>query len=167
MMRRNVAAAFACVALMNVAVPAGSADLTEEQVRKIAEEVATRVAREVAAEVAAEVAKAAAAAAAQRALEAYLSQESKVAIEFTPEFLADAEHIEGGKVIWQEQCAHCHGSRAYPGKAPKLKPKRYTPEFVFDRVTNGFRGMPPWKDVYDDEQRMDVVAWVLSRQFTP
>ena len=32
---------------------------------------------------------------------------------------------------------------AYPGKAPKLNPGTYTPDFIFDRVTYGFGKMPP------------------------
>lgn len=85
---------------------------------------------------------------------------------FTDEFLQDPANIEAGKVVW-ETCAGCHGSRAYPGKAPKLKPKKYTPDFVFDRVTNGYKKMPAWKDVFTKEERMAVVSWVLSKSFAP
>jgi mono/diheme cytochrome c family protein len=87
--------------------------------------------------------------------------------EFTEEYLNDPENIAAGKEIWSEQCRHCHGKAAYPGKAPKLKPRRYTPEFVFDRVTNGFRKMPSWKEVYDWEERKSVVAYVKSKEFSP
>ena len=87
--------------------------------------------------------------------------------EFTPAFLNDPANAQAGRVIWEEQCASCHGRKAYPGKAPKLQPKRYKPDFVWDRVTNGFRGMPPWKDVYTPEERMQVVAWVMNRKFSP
>ncbi|HEX9903487.1 MAG TPA: cytochrome c [Propylenella sp.] len=86
---------------------------------------------------------------------------------FTEDFLADAAHIEGGKEVWEGTCRGCHGAQAYPGKAPKLRPKRYTPEFVFDRVTNGYKQMPAWKDVFTKEERMDVVAWILSDDFAP
>jgi len=89
------------------------------------------------------------------------------AVIFTEDFLADAAHIEGGKEVWEGTCRGCHGARAYPGKGPKLRPKRYTPEFVFDRVTNGYKKMPPWKDVFTKEERMDVVAWILSDDFAP
>ena len=92
-------------------------------------------------------------------------EEEEVAV-FTEEFLADPAHQEAGKVVW-EACAGCHGARAYPGKAPKLRPKRYTPDFVFDRVTHGYKKMPAWKDVYTKEERMDVVAYILSPNFTP
>ncbi len=88
-------------------------------------------------------------------------------VPFTEEFLADAANIEAGGVIWGEQCTHCHGAKAYPGKAPKLKPVRYEPDFVYRRVTDGFRKMPGWADVYTDEERMQIVAYVLSDEFRP
>ncbi len=87
--------------------------------------------------------------------------------EFTEAYLNEPANIAAGKEIWSEQCRHCHGKSSYPGKAPKLKPRRYTPEFVFDRVTDGFRKMPPWKDIYDWAERKSVVAYVKSRKFSP
>ena len=86
---------------------------------------------------------------------------------FTEAYLADEASIEAGRAIWAEQCQLCHGKKAYPGKAPKLQPRRYKPDFVYRRVTDGFRKMPPWKDVYSDEQRMQVTAYVLSPKFSP
>jgi len=89
--------------------------------------------------------------------------------EMTKDYLTDPAHIAVGKQVWDEQCKHCHGASAYPGKAPRLTPRRYQsrPEFVWDRVTNGFRKMPGWKDVYSDEERMGVVAYILSKSFSP
>ena len=84
-----------------------------------------------------------------------------------PAVLKDAKVIAEGEKLWQEQCTHCHGAKAYPGKAPKLEPHRYKPEFVWDRVHNGFRNMPPWKEVYSPEQEIAIVAYVLSDEFWP
>jgi mono/diheme cytochrome c family protein len=89
------------------------------------------------------------------------------AVTFTEELLNDPAHQGVGKELWESTCQHCHGSKAYPGKAPKLRPRKYTPEFVYDRVTNGFRKMPAWKDVFTDEERMNIVAYVLSDKFSP
>ncbi len=83
------------------------------------------------------------------------------------ETLEDPLKVTMGQDLWQQQCRHCHGRSAYPGKAPKLKPRKYKPEFVFDRITNGFRKMPPWKDVFSDDQRVALVAWILSKDFSP
>jgi len=81
--------------------------------------------------------------------------------------LKDSDVIARGEKLWQDQCTHCHGSKAYPGKAPKLQPRLYKPEFVWDRTHNGFRGMPPWKDVYKPEEIIALVAYVLSDDFFP
>jgi mono/diheme cytochrome c family protein len=86
---------------------------------------------------------------------------------FEPSYLSNAANVNAGKAVWDEQCRHCHGNSAYPGKAPKLKPGAYTPDFVYDRVTYGFKGMPPWKAVYSLQQRMAVVAYIKSDSFSP
>ena len=86
---------------------------------------------------------------------------------FTETFLSDEANIVAGSEIWQEQCRHCHGRAAYPGKAPKLRPAKLEPDFVYRRVTDGFRKMPAWKDFYSDEQRMQVTAYILSDKFSP
>ena len=83
------------------------------------------------------------------------------------EVLKDPKVVADGGALWREYCAHCHGSKAYPGKAPKLEPRRYKPDFVWDRVHNGFKDMPPWKEVYTPEQVIAVVAYVLSDDFWP
>ena len=85
----------------------------------------------------------------------------------SPALLKDPKVIAAGEALWKENCAHCHGSKAYPGKAPKLQPAKYKPEFVWDRVHNGFKDMPPWKDLYNPEQVISLVAWVMSEDFWP
>lgn len=87
--------------------------------------------------------------------------------QFTFAYLNDSKNIEQGRKLWQQQCRHCHGASAYPGKAPKLKPRKYKPKFVFSRITKGFRKMPPWKEVYTLEQRMALVAFIKSAEFSP
>lgn len=87
--------------------------------------------------------------------------------DFTEQVLNDPKNIEIGAAVWHEQCTHCHGAKAYPGKAPKLKPSKYKPDFVWHRVYNGFRGMPAWGEVYSREELIGVVAYVKSHQFAP
>ena len=87
--------------------------------------------------------------------------------EFTAAMMADPANIEAGKQVWDGQCRHCHGNSAYPGKAPKLKPSNYQPDFVYDRVTNGFRKMPSWKAVFNQQQRIGVVTFIMGDQFMP
>lgn len=87
--------------------------------------------------------------------------------EFTKAYLDDVKNQKAGETLWQDQCRHCHGASAYPGKAPKLKPYRYKPKFVYDRITNGFKKMPAWDEVYSKEERMALVAFILSDDFSP
>lgn len=86
---------------------------------------------------------------------------------FDAAYMADAKNIDAGKVVWEQQCRHCHGNAAYPGKAPKLSPGGYTPDFIFDRVTYGFRKMPAWREVFTREQRKAVAAYIKSDRFAP
>jgi mono/diheme cytochrome c family protein len=86
---------------------------------------------------------------------------------FTPEFLHDPTNIAQGKQLWARRCRLCHGKEVYPGAAPSLQPWKYTPEFVYDRVTNGFRGMPALQQEFSEAERRAIVAYVLSRNFSP
>lgn len=86
---------------------------------------------------------------------------------FDASYLSNADNIKLGETVWTTQCRHCHGNSAYPGKAPKLKPGMMEPGFIFDRVTYGFKGMPPWRAVFSREQRMGVVAYIKSDSFSP
>lgn len=88
-------------------------------------------------------------------------------VPFTEQYLSAAGNIEAGGAFWATQCRHCHGAKAYPGKAPKLKPAKYQPDWVYSRVTDGFRKMPAWKDEYTDEERMQIVAYIMSDSFSP
>lgn len=85
---------------------------------------------------------------------------------FPPELLNNPEYIEIGKGVFNQICKFCHGKSAYPGKAPKLNPSRYQPEFVLDRATNGFRGMPPFKDTFSEKELQGVAVYIMSKEFS-
>ena len=95
------------------------------------------------------------------------AEEKKTPPVFTKAILEDSNNFAIGKEIWVESCGLCHGAKAYPGKAPLLKPRRYKPDFVFRRVTKGFRKMPAWEDVYTRDERIAIVAYILSKDFSP
>lgn len=86
---------------------------------------------------------------------------------FDATYLSNADNIKVGQAVWAKQCRHCHGNSAYPGKAPKLSPGGLEPDFIFDRVTNGFRGMPSWSAVFTLEERKAVTAYIKSTSFSP
>jgi mono/diheme cytochrome c family protein len=104
-------------------------------------------------------------------LAAFLSAPAAVAQErerpdLSEELLADADLIARGQELFHDQCTLCHGRAAYPGKAPMLRPGRYTPEFVYDRVAFGFRDMPAWEHAYPEEDLVAMVAYILSARFS-
>ena len=98
-------------------------------------------------------------------------QEQKTVKEPVPAFdkayLSSKKNVAAGKEVWDNQCRHCHGAAAYPGKAPKLNPGQLAPDFIYDRVTYGFGKMPAWKDVFSVEQRRSVVAYIKNKDFSP
>lgn len=86
--------------------------------------------------------------------------------ELTEEFLTDEENIELGRMLFQKRCKFCHGKGAYPGKAPKLKPKKLSAEQIYLRVSYGFRAMPGWDHEFDDHERMSLTAYIKSPVFS-
>jgi mono/diheme cytochrome c family protein len=84
----------------------------------------------------------------------------------TDTFMNDPANIELGKELFQQQCTKCHGGGAYPGKAPKLNAKKLSPEDIYLRVTYGFRRMPAWEDVFTDDERMAITAYMKSPRFS-
>lgn len=86
---------------------------------------------------------------------------------FDKKFLSDPANIQAGRAVWEAQCRHCHGASAYPGKAPKLNPGQLEPALIYHRVTYGFGKMPGWKDIFSLKERMSVVAYIKSDEFSP
>jgi len=85
---------------------------------------------------------------------------------FPKDIVGDAAYEAEGKEVFGKICKFCHGKAAYPGKAPKLNPSRYTPEFVYDRVTHGFRGMPAFKEQFSEKERQAVTAFIMGKGFS-
>ena len=84
----------------------------------------------------------------------------------TEEFMTSEENIELGRTLFQKRCKFCHGKGAYPGKAPKLKPKKMSAEQVYLRISYGFRAMPGWEHEFDDHERMSLTAYIKSPVFS-
>ena len=85
----------------------------------------------------------------------------------TEEFMSDPENIALGQQLWRQQCAKCHGAGSYPGKAPKLTPRRLAPDEIYLKMTYGFGRMPPWEHVFSDHERMAITAYMKSARFSP
>jgi mono/diheme cytochrome c family protein len=87
--------------------------------------------------------------------------------ELTEEFLSDPENIRLGQELWRQQCVKCHGAGSYPGKAPKLNPRRMAPDEIYLKTTYGFGRMPAWEHVFSDHERMAIAAYMKSERFSP
>jgi mono/diheme cytochrome c family protein len=87
--------------------------------------------------------------------------------ELTEAVLSDEESIRLGQELWGQQCAKCHGASSYPGKGPKLKPARMPPDEIYLKITYGFGLMPAWEDVFSDEERVAITAYMKSKRFSP
>jgi mono/diheme cytochrome c family protein len=87
--------------------------------------------------------------------------------ELTEEFLSDPENVSLGQELWRQQCVKCHGRSSYPGKAPKLNPRRLAPDEIYLKTTYGFGRMPAWEDVFTDHERMAITAYMKSDRFSP
>ena len=87
--------------------------------------------------------------------------------ELTEEFLSDPENVRLGQELWRQQCVKCHGAGSYPGKAPKLNPRRMAPDEIYLKTTYGFGRMPPWEHVFSDHERMAITAYMKSARFSP
>jgi mono/diheme cytochrome c family protein len=84
----------------------------------------------------------------------------------TEAFMNDPANVERGQQLFQQQCTKCHGKGAYPGKAPKLNAKKLSPEDIYLRVTYGYRRMPAWEEVFTEEERMAITAYMKSSHFS-
>ena len=81
-----------------------------------------------------------------------------------------------GKAIFEERCASCHGmkGRGDGPRAPFLSPRPASlisagtsiksDQELLDVITNGKprTAMPAWKDLLNEQQRLDVVAYIRT-----
>ncbi|HLK21869.1 MAG TPA: cytochrome c [Bryobacteraceae bacterium] len=79
----------------------------------------------------------------------------------------DAEAVLGGKKLFEQHCAECHGATGGGGnRGPSLLPDEKihaTPGETFWILTNGVvrRGMPSWSKL-PEQQRWQIVAFLSS-----
>ena len=77
------------------------------------------------------------------------------------EYLRDEQNIVSGRNVFLARCTYCHAKRGV-GKAPQLRPSAREPDFIFDRITNGYQGMPNWGSTLPEDQRRALVAYIRS-----
>jgi mono/diheme cytochrome c family protein len=84
----------------------------------------------------------------------------------------ESGNAEKGKALFQEKCGVCHlddskDKKIGPGLAgikdgTLPSGKEATRENVIENLNTGGNGMPPFKELLSDEERTDIVAYVLS-----
>lgn len=71
-----------------------------------------------------------------------------------------------GESVYASQCAVCHGPEGRGGVGPRLAGNSIVgnTDFLVERVLNGFpeHGMPPFRDVLDDQQIAAVSTFVRN-----
>ena len=66
----------------------------------------------------------------------------------------------GGKTVFLQTCATCHGTNAEGGAGPRLRGARIPLSLVQDRIENGKGIMPP--NLVSGQQERDVLAYVQT-----
>ena len=82
----------------------------------------------------------------------------------TPPFdLKDPGAVAEGRRLYHSTCTfYCHGREGRVGRGPKLRGRHFEPDYVYQRIANGFPPMPGYQRTLSPEQLWDLVAYVLS-----
>ena len=80
--------------------------------------------------------------------------------------LVDPESVRLGEGLFAKNCVYCHGHQGSGGKAKTLQGREFDADYLFKTISNGRRRgslvMPPWKRSLSEEQRWQLVAFILS-----
>ncbi len=76
------------------------------------------------------------------------------------------QSIASGEKRFNQSCVYCHGNLGSGGKAKKLQGRNFDPDYLFKTITKGKRRgslvMPPWEKTFSDEERWELVSFILS-----
>lgn len=80
--------------------------------------------------------------------------------------LTDSSSIKRGKKRFNSLCVYCHGNQGVGGKSKPLQGREFDPDYLYRTISEGMkRGsmiMPPWKNSLSEEERWELVAYILS-----
>ncbi len=83
---------------------------------------------------------------------------------------SNAAHIKSGEKLYNAACSGCHQKDLSGAMGFNLKDGEWihgdTASDVFNNISNGFAnaGMPAFKNIYSEEQRKQITAYVLSKR---
>jgi len=98
-----------------------------------------------------------------------LTQSDKASIQTAAvaDATADPARVEAGRKLYKQACYKCHGENGISGgivpDVRKFKDKGDDAEFL-KLVRDGRAGtaMPPWKEILNDDEIMEIIAYVRS-----
>jgi mono/diheme cytochrome c family protein len=101
------------------------------------------------------------------------AQQAPVTI--TNPFEGRTDVIDEGRSLFNQYCAHCHGTNAYQGERPRdlrrlnLRYGQQAPRVFYETVSNGRldRGMPVWKTVLSDDVLWQIFTFLETVQTPP
>lgn len=77
--------------------------------------------------------------------------------------LDDPAMLEEGARLFRANCTHyCHHPQGRAARAPALRGRELSPDFVFQRIAKGSAPMPAYETVLTSEQIWKLVAYVES-----
>ena len=93
----------------------------------------------------------------------------------TNPFKGRADVVDEGRGLFNQYCAHCHGTNAYQGERPRdlrrlsLRYGHQAPRVFYEAVTNGKleKGMPVWKTVLSDDMLWQIFTFLETVQTPP
>ena len=88
------------------------------------------------------------------------------------EFQSSPETMEASELMFNQNCAYCHGNKGGGGKSRKMQCLRFlNNEYVYKTITNGKRSgsliMPSWSRSFDKTKRLMLTAYVMSLKTLP
>ena len=86
-----------------------------------------------------------------------------------------ADVIDEGRSLFNQYCAHCHGTNAYQGERPRdlrrlsLRYGHEAPRVFYETVTKGKldKGMPVWKPALSDDALWQIFTFLETVQTRP
>lgn len=95
-----------------------------------------------------------------------LASDSSAVDEIKGRVLEDSSSITRGEKKFNSLCVYCHGNKGVGGKARPLQGRDFEPDYLFKTISEGKkRGsmiMPPWKNSLSEEERWELVSYILS-----
>jgi mono/diheme cytochrome c family protein len=92
--------------------------------------------------------------------------------EVIAEMQSSPETMESSELMFNQNCAYCHGNKGGGGKSRKMQCLRFlNNEYVFKTISNGRRAganiMPSWSKSFDKTKRLMLTAYVMSLKTLP